>query len=691
MAIRLPAIPRVQTRKEPASRLSREGLSEATKSSISEGTEGVDLAVLPNVPAALIPEGLGKAQLWPRHGKDMRKLEKIHKSPSSCSSSEGKERPSRPSASKVALLTSESPLKASSRRPRHPSSVANTRSLASLRSVSVTAKRGTFLSYLLEKSLSFSEKKRKGTPYSSRQFQPQQSLAALYLSKPSPAVKLPQADKDGIVSYSGDYHDGSRSGEGEGVYRNGDTYKGSWNHGKRDGYGEYSYKRLGTVYKGDWRQGLRHGSGAVVFQNGDTVETLWSEDQSVPGKGTIRYTSPLSAIYIGDITAASKHGEGQISYISGSSYRGLWDSDKRHGFGVLQFPNENVYEGKFDQDSASCPGLLQVKHALALKHGLESASCRLGSVWSKEEKEKKLGNLDDFYHFSTHCRIEASDMVWRSLTAAELTHKLGPLENAENGHFQGGQLTGSGIALYGEFGLYIGQFREGKRSGYGHMTYTNEDQECMHLGEAEGVYVGQWRQDLRHGKGKMTWKSGEIYEGQYRKDKRHNVQGSLLLPSGERFSGLWVHGAIQGQGRYQDPAGLLFVGKFMNGFPHTDGLLAFPNGDRFEGTIKDLKPHGHGRLQYINKDVYTGDFCEGARHGTGKMTYSDGSVYSGEWKDGSREGWGTLQTSGELYEGSWSRDMKHGVGVLKSLAGTVVFEGMWRDNVKEGRGTHLGS
>ena len=664
-----------------------------TKSSISEGVGDMpDLAVLPNVPVALIPEGLGKAQVWPRHGKDMRKLEKVHKSPIPSSSPEVKDRPSRPSASKSPLPTSESPHKCPIRRTRQPSSnlLANTRSQASFRSVSVTAKRGTFLSYLLEKSLSFSEKKRKGTPYSSRQFLPQQSLAGLYLSKPTQGVKAPEADQDGTVSYSGDYHDGLRSGEGDAVYRNGDTYKGSWIHGKRDGYGEYCYKRLGVVYKGDWRQGLRHGSGSVVFQNGDSVDMLWTEDLAGPGKGTIRYISPVSATYTGDITAACKHGEGQIAYFSGSSYKGAWDSDKRHGFGLLQFPDESLYEGKFDQDSASFPGILQIKRALALKHGLESTTYRLNSVWSKEEKEKKLGNLDDFYHFSTHCRIEGSDMVWRTLTSSELELKLGPLAGCENGHFQSGQLNGSGIALYGEFGLYIGQFREGRRSGYGQMTYTNEDQECMHIGESEGVYIGQWRQDLRHGKGKMTWKSGEMYEGQYRKDKRHNVQGALLLPSGERFSGLWVHSAIQGQGRYQDPSGLLFVGKFMNSFPHTEGLLVYPNGDRFEGTIKDLKPHGHGRLIYTNRDVYIGDFCEGAKHGTGKMTYSDGSLYSGEWKDGARDGWGTLQTSGEVYEGSWSRDMKHGVGVLKTLAGTVVFEGMWRDNVKEGRGTHLG-
>jgi hypothetical protein len=35
--------------------------------------------------------------------------------------------------------------------------------------------------------------------------------------------------------------------------------------------------------------------------------------------------------------------------------------------------------------------------------------------------------------------------------------------------------------------------------------------------------------------------------------------------------------------------------------------------------------------------------------------------------------------------------MKHGIGVLKSLSGAIVFEGMWRDNVKEGRGAHLGT
>jgi hypothetical protein len=370
------------------------------------------------------------------------------------------------------------------------------------------------LSYLLEKSMSFSEKKRKETAYSSRQFK--QSLAAIYLGKQGQVTRPVEADKDGIVTYLGDYHDGLRSGEGDGVYKNGDTYKGSWSRGKRDGYGEYSYKRLGAQYHGDWRDGLRQGSGSVAFPNGDKLEVLWNEDQSVPGKGTIHYVSPVAGLYTGDIAGAAKQGEGTFAYSSGATYKGLWDADKRHGFGLLQFPNENLYEGQFDNDSASSPGLLQLKHALVLKHHSDSSSYRFNSVWSREEKEKKLGSLEDFYHFASHCRIESTDMVWRTLTVKELEHRVGRVEGAEGGRFQAGLLTGSGIAVYGEFALYIGEFREGKRSGYGHMTYTNEDQECMHISELEGVYTGQWRQDMRHGKGKMTWKSGEIYEGQYR-------------------------------------------------------------------------------------------------------------------------------------------------------------------------------
>ena len=39
---------------------------------------------------------------------------------------------------------------------------------------------------------------------------------------------------------------------------------------------------------------------------------------------------------------------------------------------------------------------------------------------------------------------------------------------------------------------------------------------------------------------------------------------------------------------------------------------------------------------------YTGDFKDGKRHGTGKYIYPNGDIYEGEWKNNIREGEGTF-------------------------------------------------
>lgn len=684
MVSRFPSIQkRGIVQRQSSNRQSKESFSDVSKTEVP--LEIPDLATLPSIPIANIPENLGKTVVLPKHNKEIRKIENYHVN--SMQIIEKQHENSEKSPIKYTEMSEKVGYFTEKRRNRRVSVMKrNAKSQKTLRSVSVVAKKGTFLSYLLDKSVSFCGKKAGELPRSSRIMGVQRSFAVGMEDKER------EIEPDGLVKYTGEYHEGLRAGEGTATYRNGDTYKGSWSHGKRDGYGEYHYTRLNLLYKGEWKAGLRHGTGTLLFPNGDLVETLWTDDRCTPCKGSIEYVPPIKSLFQGDLKGAEKTGDGVLTYPSGTTYTGLWEDDKRHGSGLLRYPNDSIFEGNFTCDSASTPGLLHLKHVLALKTDFCPSSFRPNSIWSKEEKEKQLGNLDDFYYFTSHSRVEGRDIVWRTLTVKEMEGRIGRVDAAENGRFQAGFLNGCGVALYGEFGLYIGEFREGKRSGYGEMTYLNEDQECLHISETQGKYVGQWKSDMRHGKGKMTWRSGEVYEGMYRKDRRHNVQGTLTLPSGELYSGLWVHNSIQGQGRYQDSSGLLFIGKFLNSSPHTDGTLIYRNGDKYEGTVKDLKPHGRGRIVYASREVYVGDFWEGVKQGTGKMTYGDGSVYSGEWKDGVREGWGTLQNSAEVYEGSWSRDMKHGLGVLKKLSGAVVFEGLWRENVKEGRGTtHIGT
>ena len=65
---------------------------------------------------------------------------------------------------------------------------------------------------------------------------------------------------------------------------------------------------------------------------------------------------------------------------------------------------------------------------------------------------------------------------------------------------------------FGDGDIYEGGVKDGKREGYGKMTYSNGD-----------VYEGEWKCDGRDGKGMMIYANGEIiYEGIWEKGKIKN-------------------------------------------------------------------------------------------------------------------------------------------------------------------------
>ena len=52
------------------------------------------------------------------------------------------------------------------------------------------------------------------------------------------------------------------------------------------------------------------------------------------------------------------------------------------------------------------------------------------------------------------------------------------------------------------------------------------------------------------------------------------------------------------------------------------------------------------------------------------MRYANGSVFEGQWRDGVREGYGRLiHVTGDMYEGDWRGDKANGYGVFSNLQG----------------------
>lgn len=613
----------------------------------------------PRLPVAVIPGNYGEKQHLPRHGTELRSIEGYHSGQPSngCGSSL-----SHNSLQTSFHSASLSPEPAKRRRPLP--SIRRVQQSSPYFPAPIRKSQGSNV-FLTAKS----EAHRASPPL---------RTASTYGFSQSPE---PQTDSRSIQSYNGEYLSGLRHGEGEAIYLNGDSYKGTWAEGYRYGYGEFFYLAQGLSFKGDWLDNLKNGSGVAVFSNGDSLECRWSKDVIKDTTATIHYAKSKSE-YEGGIKQACKHGEGAIKYRDGTIYRGEWASDKRHGLGVLLL-TDGLFEGIFSHDSANSAGLLFLKNVLFLRPEVN----RTAAIAAKpNEKEALLGDLGDFFHFAYSTVISAADVVWRTINLSDLQTRIGPVDGGFDGSFINGVLNGAGVVLYGGFGCYEGILKEGKRSGYGRMTYRNRKSQCLNLTESEGIYLGKWRNDERHGSGLMRWRNGLTYEGQFIRDHRHKVQGTLSLPSGERYEGEWLHDLMHGQGRYHNGKGTIFTGEFVSGHPVSTGELSLPDGSFYKGEIIDMQPGGNGTQTCSNGDTYIGEFQNGKPHGKGTMTYFSGATYAGDWRSGLREGTGVFTSLGETYSGLWRSDRQHGAGQLTIEAkGTLA--GTWNQGTVEGKVT----
>jgi hypothetical protein len=114
---------------------------------------------------------------------------------------------------------------------------------------------------------------------------------------------------------------------------------------------------------------------------------------------------------------------------------------------------------------------------------------------------------------------------------------------------------GEGTMTYKDGGEYVGNWKHGKRSGLGKMTYAKyalqdttgwtyqdyDDQQGD--GDVRDVYEGNWENDRKSGYGKMTYNTGEVYEGNWENDKKSGY-GKMTYNAGEVYEGNWENGGI---------------------------------------------------------------------------------------------------------------------------------------------------
>ena len=158
--------------------------------------------------------------------------------------------------------------------------------------------------------------------------------------------------------------------------------------------------------------------------------------------------------------------------------------------------------------------------------------------------------------------------------------------------------------------------------------------EAYETGDAEDdKYVGEWKDGVRSGQGTMNYADGDKYEGEWANNKR-NGQGTYYYTDGDRYEGEWKDGKRNGYGTYYYDNGDKYEGEWVNNKKNGQGIMNSADGYKYEGGWKDGKMNGQGTFYNTDGGKFVGEFKDGEPNGQGTLYYADGTTESGHW-DGS--------------------------------------------------------
>lgn len=193
--------------------------------------------------------------------------------------------------------------------------------------------------------------------------------------------------------------------------------------------------------------------------------------------------------------------------------------------------------------------------------------------------------------------------------------------------------------------IYEGEFKSGKKNGYGVLTNKKN----------KNKYEGSFLNDKKAGSGILYNEgTGYFYSGQWENGVQNGF-GSLITKEGLSYTGEFKNGEISGHGEMVNSSGEKTIADWLPpGIPNGENCTYIGiDGSKYHGEIVNGMFEGYGT--YIDKEgnYYEGSFCENQRTGFGKQIYSDGSEYTGFFYGNQRNGWGIHKFANSQYEGEF--------------------------------------
>ncbi|XP_026074542.1 alsin-like [Carassius auratus] len=270
-----------------------------------------------------------------------------------------------------------------------------------------------------------------------------------------------------------------------------------------------------------------------------------------------------------------------------ATYEGRWLSGKLHGKGSLKWPDGTVYCGTF-------------------KNGLEDG-------------------FGDFMMLNT---------------------TFNKFERYQ-GHWKEGKIHGVGTFWYASGEVYEGSFRDNMRHGHGMLRSGK-----LASPSSSSVFVGQWVQGKRTGYGVCDdFSRGEKYMGMWLDDQRHG-DGVVITQFGLYYEGNFINNKMMGNGTLLCDDDTVFEGEFSEDWTLCGkGVLFMPNGDSLEGVFD-----GHWGDGLRVAGTFTKPFEALRRERKIPLAGQHAVPAEDKWKAVFDECWSRLgcETPGEgVYEKAW--------------------------------------
>jgi hypothetical protein len=439
----------------------------------------------------------------------------------------------------------------------------------------------------------------------------------------------------------------------------------------------------GRTYEGEWSlDGKINGTGQMFEPDGKVV------------KGVRGRQFQSGDRYEGEFLNGHKSGKGTMRFANGDTYEGEWLSDRMHGHGLLDRGGD-TYRGEFFEGKRAGQGVQQYTNTGAGSHvprikakGLAGgltptfSGVLQGAKQQVEPKGKKLSVLARIQQKAKGLLPLRYEGGWKD----DLHHGRGKLTRV-NGQWElcmyiedeVVEVLESGTALedgrhediqYPNGDKYSGCFEGGKMNGPdGKMVYKDGR-----------IFVGDWKDGKRHGYGKMKFPDGRKFDGPWKEDKMDGPGGVMKYPDGRSYRGDWKDSQKHGSGEHT------YVEKGAD-----DKKLQA----KYVGEYSKNAKHGNGRFEYLNAEVNRweeSEYVDGkqlriVRFGTdiadGRTKYKwpsfiagvvhrcipNGDTYDGDWKGGQMCGRGTMDyDNGDRYEGMWLNNLPHGTGLFIAAA-----------------------